>query len=298
MADTLLSFQMVTSSTPAGLSGSSATLAPCGSRLTATVDTTQSAADITQQASVMDDWANQQSWVDSMHPEAGCWPLATMLSYAVKLSYTSAENGAGCTDAVRSLEFLHYAQTVDILTQPTQGFGLARVADNAVVQQYSVQKLQSATCDGTSLLVVLPYSWSISSALTSFGLALGAVGVFFMLVTAAVVFKYRAHPVIRSASTPFLLLILLGLVLLCAAVMVWSVKPTDLSCSIFLWSANLGFMAVFAPLFIKTWRGQQTHCADGIAHSFGRLKISHSSPVAHVCLFFCYQCGASLPVIV
>jgi len=267
-ADPTTQFQMVTPSSPQGVAASPDSMSPCGSRFSATV-AGQTADEFAAQAAALGDWGTQQNWVDSIHPEAGCWPFSTMLSYATKLSYSTSVNGAGCTDGLRSLEFLHYAQITDILSQPTEGLGLARLAASAAVQRYSVDTLQSATCDGTTLLIVLPYVYRISSAISSFSLALFVIGVVLLTATAIVVFAYRHHPVIRSASAPFLLLILLGLALLCVALSIWGFAPTRTSCAGFLWTANLGFMCVFAPLFLKTWRGQRTMQGEGVGYEMG-----------------------------
>jgi len=194
----------------------------------------------------------QRQFMATYEPE--CWPLTTLLSFAVKTTYASVVDSDACSASLHSLEFINYLQSTTILTAPTEALGVVRLADLSLVTRLSQQILRSATCDGETLLVVLPNYWSVAAGVTGFGQAIGILGLIIVGVSTAIVVLYRHKVVVRSASAPFLLGILFGMGLLIAAAIPWAVQPTRSSCSAFLWLANLGFMLLFCPLFAKTWR--------------------------------------------
>jgi len=196
----------------------------------------------------------QRRWMDADDQEIGCWPITTLISFAVKTSYASSVDSSACQDSLHSLEFINYLQSTSILTAPTEGLGLVRLTSFPLIERMSKEILQAATCDDETLLIILPKFWTVSAGVTGFGQAIGILGLAVVAVSMAVVVLYRHKVVVRSASVPFLLGILLGMGLLIAAAIPWAVEPTRTSCSGFLWLANLGFMLLFCPLFAKTWR--------------------------------------------
>jgi len=196
--------------------------------------------------------AVQQSWM--LTYETGCYPLQTLISFAVKTVYASAVDADACTTSLHSLEYIHYLQSTTILTAPTEALGLARLASFPLITRMAREILRSATCDDETVLIVLPQYWSVGAGVTGFGQAIGILGIIVVGVSMAIVVVYRHKVVVRSASAPFLLGILFGMGLLIAAAIPWAVQPTRSSCSAFLWLANLGFMLLFCPLFAKTWR--------------------------------------------
>ena len=81
----------------------------------------------------------------------------------------------------------------------------------------------------------------------------------------AVVAFYRNHPVMRSASSWFVLTSLSGVALMFLSLVFWVSQASVATCNAFSWCLNLGFMLTFGPLFAKTWR---------IYRIFGRKKLS------------------------
>jgi len=198
--------------------------------------------------------ATQRGWIDATNPGTQCWPLSTLLSFAVKTSYSSLATPEACTQGLHALEFIKYLQTTTILREPAESLGLIPLGENLPIRQLTDQVLHGATCDDSVLLVISPKYWSPNSAIAAFGQAMGGLGLALVSVSMAVVVLYRHKVVIRSASVPFLLVILVGMGLLLAAMIPWAEEATHSSCSAFLWLVNLGFMLLFCPLFAKTWR--------------------------------------------
>jgi hypothetical protein len=196
----------------------------------------------------------QRNFIDFRHPDPGCWPLSSLVSFVAKTTYSTAVTASACNQGLRSLEFINYIATSDILSLPAESFGLVRLGEFPAVEDFTSHVLRSATCDGSALLVIPPLYWTVNTAITGFGQAMAALGLLTVTVSFVLVLSYRHKVVIRSSSVPFLCVILVGMGLLLAAMIPWAVVPTEASCSSFLWLVNLGFMLLFCPLFAKTWR--------------------------------------------
>jgi hypothetical protein len=193
-------------------------------------------------------------FIDARNPDPGCWPLSSLVSFVAKKTYSTVVSPAACKHGLHSLEFINYIATSDILSLPAESFGLVRLGEFPAIRDFTLDVLHSATCDGSALLVIPPVHWTVNSAITGFGQAMAAIGLFAVLVSLGLVLIFRHKVIIRSSSVPFLCAILVGMALLRAAMIPWSVEPTAASCSSFLWLINLGFMLLFCPLFAKTWR--------------------------------------------
>ena len=205
------------------------------------------------------DWSTQQNFVQELAPHPGCYPISTLLSWAVPLQYistsTSASSVAATCDIGRhAIEFVNYVQTSKMLDGPAETFGLARVASFPIIERMSQSVIYSATCDDEALLIVRPAFYSISSGARSFGIAMTVILLIIAVASTVVVCAYRNHFIMRSSSVPFMLLILVGIGFLSISSTLWSLDPSRGSCMGFQWMACVGFMALFVPLFAKTWR--------------------------------------------
>ena len=196
-----------------------------------------------------------------------CWPWTGQVVAMVRTTYTSrATDTSSCSrgaDSLRWLQWLYTNSEIGILTDSVD-VQLASGLSSAVQAAY-VTALNTATCDGTTLLITLPTAWTLSTGIAAFTQALSAIGVIGCAVGAALVWYHHTHPVIRSASSLFLLLSIAGVALLYTAGFLLVAPATAASCSAFSWSLNFGLMLCFAPLFAKTYR---------IYRIFGRKKLS------------------------
>jgi hypothetical protein len=210
--------------------------------------------------------STQSRWVMPASPAPACWPISTMLSFVVPLSYTAAATVAAdaagsssltsgtCAAGVHALEFIHYMQSTPVLTAPAEAAGLIRMAESTLIRQLSEHALYKAVCDGVPLLVVPPIYYTIPASISNFGLSISVVGLICIFICSVIVIRHRAHVVMRSSSVPFLLMTLLGVGMLLVAAGAWSSPPHANSCAIFGWLSNIGFSLLFVPLFLKTWR--------------------------------------------
>ncbi|MDO9332954.1 MAG: hypothetical protein Q7T57_00305 [Dehalococcoidales bacterium] len=207
-------------------------------------------------------FATQQRWVDSANPADGCWPLATLLSFASSPEYSTSSSSSSsssvntdqCLVGMHALEFINYIQTTNILNGPAESFGVTRLAEAPTVKRLSQEQVYAATCNGEFMLVIQPSFYTVSDSVVAFGRAIGIIGLLVVLVSTVIVIQFRFRVIIRSASVPFLLVILAGIALLFGALIAWSVEPTKRSCDAFAWLVNLGLACIFVPLFAKTWR--------------------------------------------
>jgi phosphate transport system substrate-binding protein len=259
VTDITAHFEMVTPSSKMtsslSVSPNIASLSRCGTRFTQPSHLNEMGADELGNAiDFLGTPENQRNWVDTLNPEVGCWPLSTLLSFVVKVSYSSAKGVDVCTQGLHSLEFINYVQSTHSLSKPMDAFAQIRLADNSLIARYALNQLNTATCDHQAMLIILPIIYSISSAIHNFAIAIAAIGFIGTVISAILVVSYRLNVVIRSSSTPFLCIILLGMSLLLGAIPAWASTPTNASCSAFLWLVNMGFMCLFCPLFAKTWR--------------------------------------------
>lgn len=123
------------------------------------------------------------------------------------------------------------------------------------ITKQALNALNLIECDGDRLLIKLPIIWSLSSAIPAFVYSVASIGILLVTATLIIVIILRKRLVFKSASVPFLIMSLIGLLLLFAASIINVQSPiTNNDCSSLLWIAALGFQLTFAPLFLKTWR--------------------------------------------
>lgn len=161
-----------------------------------------------------------------------------------------------CSQGIHVLEFIHYIQSLSVLTSTAEELGLLRLADSPLIQQLTNQLIYSATCDGAPMMIVPPSFYIMPSGVTAFGYVMGCILLVVCAISAMLVMKYSDRMIIRSSSSLFLGMMLVGLGLMSIALIAWSYGPvpTIASCGLFNWFANLGFMCMFTPLFAKTYR--------------------------------------------
>ena len=196
-----------------------------------------------------------------------CWPWTGQVVAMVRTRYSStASDTSSCSrglDALRWLSWLYTNSEIDTLSVSVD-VQLASSLSLAVQSAY-VAALDVVQCDGTTLLITLPTVWTLNSGIAAFAQAVSAIGLCGCVVAAVLVCYHRAHPVIRSASPPFLLLSICGVCLLYVTGFLLVSSASAASCSGFQWALNFGLMLTFAPLFAKTYR---------IYRIFGRKKLS------------------------
>jgi len=163
----------------------------------------------------------------------GCYPLQALASLAVSTSFQSAQQkvtgtvvvrAAGdaaashqsdCVRAQKNLELLRWIQLSPVLSGALRNSGVFRLSDLPAVRNFIVDtQLNSATCDGKTILITLPLIWAVPSAATAFAIAMAAIVIAACIAAVAGLYKYRHHPMIRSASPIFLAQVAVGLALL------------------------------------------------------------------------------------
>ena len=201
---------------------------------------------------------------DSQNPE--CWPLTLVASLGVRSSYTgTATDTSGCSSGLEALQCAQWLMTFGALNLTTTTQSSPRPTMLSNIQIAVVNALDSVTCDGITMLVTLPVIWSLTSAVSGFGIAISTIGLIGITIGLILVTIYRNHPSMRSTSPSFVFTSLLGISLMFIATLFWVSQATITNCNAFSWCLNLGFTLTFAPLFAKTWR---------IYRIFGRRKLS------------------------
>ena len=236
------------------------------SRNNQTVDTVASTAGIAACASDTFDPITL-SFNLSASQNSACWPWTSQVVAMVRTRYTStATDTSSCARGLDALQLLSWLFTNDGITTLTSSVDVVPASSvSLAVRSAYIAALDSITCDGTTLYVTLPTVWTLSSGIAGFAQALSGIGIACGVVSSVMVWHYRAHPVIRSASPLFLLLSIAGVSLLCAAGFLLVAPATATTCSAFSWLLSFGLQLCFAPLFAKTYR---------IYRIFGRKKLS------------------------
>ena len=206
----------------------------------------------------------------SLNPQesqnSACWPFTTVFYLVVRRSYASAAiDTSACDRGLKALQFAQWLLTAPVLNAATLSQVSPRPADLPNIQSAILDLLNEVTCDGTTMLITLPIVWSLSSAVSDFGISISVIGLLGVLLAVIVVTVYRNHPVMRSSSWWFVLTSLGGVGLMLVSLFFWVLPVTAANCNAFSWCANLGFILTFAPLFAKTWR---------IYRIFGRRKLN------------------------
>ena len=194
------------------------------------------------------------AFLDMSHPSipSGCWPMTRLLNYRMFPSYS----GSPCDKANQTAQGVVGAATTVAVASffTTQGMtGIAHEPSGAVMQQFYAA-FEKITCDGDPLLTEAVNPWVLNAGLRQAvqGLCIASSALALLLVF--VVLRYRALPVFRSASVPFLVMILFGLAMAFLSIQYWVAPATARDCAAFNWLLNLGFSLSFGPLFAKVWR--------------------------------------------
>jgi hypothetical protein len=182
------------------------------------------------------------------------------------------------------------AQNENLPTVAAARGQLTGSAVSAAWNQRVLATLDSVMCGDTTLLVLLPISWSLASGISAFALLLSAVGLAACALASAIVFHFRQRVVFKSASFLFLLQSLLGLALLFGAIIALAAPGavTDARCQTMLWLANLGFTLAFGPLFVKTYRIYRTQ------RDATRPAAPHAPARTDFSWLFCAVCDVTL----
>ena len=185
----------------------------------------------------------------------------------IRKSYTStAIDGTSCDRGLDALQYLYWLFSntqVDALVGPVDVVSFSSLSPD--IQAAYIAALDAVTCDGETLLITLPTVWQLTGGIAAFAQAACVLGIILCLTVAAAVLHNRHHPVIRSASPPFLFMSVAGVLVLFASGFLLVSAASSGICSAVSWSVMLGLQLTFAPLFAKTWR---------IYRIFGRKKLS------------------------
>ena len=172
----------------------------------------------------------------------------------------SATNTVGTCS--RGLSMLHLVDwlTNDVALDTTlQSRQIVRAANLATIQQAVAASYKAVECHysaGTvnTLFQAQPVVYSVSAGLEGTVIALAVLGLIAIVGAVCGVLVYRQETVMRAAAPVFLNISLSGVGLLFISSILYTVTPSVASCGAFNWTANLGFMLTFSPLFAKTWR--------------------------------------------
>ena len=196
-----------------------------------------------------------------------CYRATQQVTAIVRSGYSAdATDTSSCTRGYDALAFLSWfinTPAIDVLVESVNTVRVTSLA--SAIYQLELDSLNEVVCDQQTLLVTLPVPWSLSSGVYTFVVLFASIGIVACIGLAVFVFRYRHHPVIRSASPLFLLLSIFGLLVLFAAGYLLVSSVSQVSCAAFSWLVNVGLMLTFSPLFAKTWR---------IYRIFGRKKLS------------------------
>ena len=190
---------------------------------------------------------------------ASCYQFSRTLYVMLPRSYQDVKQD-GCSDAQALLQLLQWIVSNPQLDAAMEAVLLLRTAALPNMQTALTAALNSITCidpltgDSNVILVTLPIVWSMSRAVTITGVVLGSLGALLSLSALVTTAAFHRHSAMRAGSPIFLSLTLLGLSIFFLAPIFLSLPPSSLSCSGLAWTANLGFMLCFAPLFAKTYR--------------------------------------------
>ena len=190
---------------------------------------------------------------------ADCWPLTQVVYMQIPRDYPADSYAMG----VASITLLQWVYSSDALDVWCKQNMLIRTAAQPTLQSALLSALDTITSGGSTVLT-LPYVWQLTSAILYSAHAIFALG---WLVTAGfivVTVRYRNHALLRSASPPFMLVSLAGVLLLFGAIFALVSSPSSASCIAFSWLIQLGFTITFTPLFAKAYR---------IYRIFGRRKL-------------------------
>jgi ABC-type branched-subunit amino acid transport system substrate-binding protein len=81
-----------------------------------------------------------------------------------------------------------------------------------------------------------------------------SVGIVISLLLSGLVIHQWNSPVIRSATPPFLLVMLAGCMIGYGTIWTWVGEPHDYICVLRIWLSPLAYIFIMAPLLTKTWR--------------------------------------------
>ena len=172
----------------------------------------------------------------------------------------SATNTVGtCTRGKSLLQLVDWLATDVALDSTLQARQIIRPSDLSLIQQAVTDAIMAVTCRYSSgavntLLEAQPVVWTVTQGLQGAVIALAALGSIAVVGAVAGVLVYRQETVMRAAAPVFLVISLLGIGLLYVSSILYALTPSASTCAAFNWTANLGFMLAFCPLFAKTWR--------------------------------------------
>ena len=132
-----------------------------------------------------------------------------------------------------------------------------READSATVSPIRGDSRGDGGIGGSSVVIrvqgVLRYDFNEAMRYSFVGLCI--VLIVASLVVAALVHRYRARPGMKASSPPFLYVVLMGaVIMLLLPISLAPVNPDTWMCVVATWLPHVGYVAIIAPLFFKTFR--------------------------------------------
>ena len=172
----------------------------------------------------------------------------------------AATNTVGtCTRGKSLLQLVDWLINDAALDTALQARQTIRPSDLATIQLTVTSAIMAVECyysSGTvnTLLEAQPVVWAVTMGLQGAIIALAVLGLIAVIGAVSGVLVYRQETVMRAAAPVFLVISLLGISLLYVSSILYSLTPSPSTCAGFNWTANLGFILAFSPLFAKTWR--------------------------------------------
>ena len=188
-----------------------------------------------------------------------CWPLTQVVYMQVPRDYPADSYAMG----VATVDLLQWVYTTDALDVWCEQNMFVRIASLPALQSALLSALDTITSGGMTVLT-LPYVWQLTSAIFVVACCMQVLGCIMGITSIALIVRHRGNIILRSASPPFMVLSLVGLLLLFGAIPALVLPPTSSTCTAFSWLIQLGFTVTFAPLFAKAYR---------IYRIFGRRRL-------------------------
>lgn len=181
--------------------------------------------------------------------DTDCWPLTATVSMIAQTAFSATEE----MSARRLVNLLRWLFKDSALPLQAASVGAAFASTSLSAQ--AVEVLEDSTVGGQRMFKGKPVKFQFDTSLQGVTYALTALGALAVLVCAALLFKHRQSPVLRAACIPFLLNLLLGVLLMYAAIPFAGIaEPSAVQCAAPMWLLGTGFCIAFGSLFVKTWR--------------------------------------------
>ena len=236
------------------------------------------------------DPAIQQSLVSPTRPAPGCYPLATVLSFAIQPKFVSASGK--CDAALHALEWMNYMLSQNVLSAPMKSLGLVRLADWPLMSEVTDRVLATASCNGEALIFMQPHVFEVAGAMRGAAVGITVIFLIVLSVSGLVIALKRSNSILTRDSAPaFQLALLSGMMIFISALLPWTDAPTANSCSSLVWLVCIGFTLMYAPQVASLWQAWRF-----AGMTAAESKAMHILPHTGLTLPATLSCGVLLAV--